>query len=180
MESLTSLGNGPADGYGNHRIVVFDNNGNYLRQRGSPSNGPGQFGERAGGHPHCVVIGNDSLVYTCDRPNHRIQVFDRTGNLQRTIPVNPIGWTQAGLRTSDIAFSDDPEQRFMFVVDIGNNRTWILDRESGAIVGSIGGSGHQAGQFTTPHTIANDSRGNLYVAETLDGSRIQKFVKVSD
>ena len=165
-----------ADGYGNHRIVVFDGDGNYLRQWGSAGNGPGQFGERGGGHPHCVVIGSDSLVYACDRPNHRIHVFDRTGDLKRTIPVEPIGWETSGSRAVDIAFSSDPDQQFMAVVSFGSNRVWILDRESGTIVGSFGRSGHQAGEFTTPHAIASDSQGNLYVAETLDGSRIQKSV----
>ncbi len=47
-----------ADGYGNHRIVVFDAAGNYLRQWGSAGSGDGQFVEGGGGHPHCVVLGN--------------------------------------------------------------------------------------------------------------------------
>jgi hypothetical protein len=52
-----------ADGYGNHRIVVFDSHGQYLRQWGSAGTGPGQFAAEGGGHPHCVVLGNDDLVY---------------------------------------------------------------------------------------------------------------------
>src|SRR5438445_9412232 len=39
---------------------------------------PGTFGATGGGHPHCVVLGNDGNVYVCDRPNSRIQVFDRS------------------------------------------------------------------------------------------------------
>jgi streptogramin lyase len=34
----------------------------------------GTFGASGGGHPHCVVLGNDGNVYACDRPNSRIQV----------------------------------------------------------------------------------------------------------
>ena len=56
-----------ADGYGNNRIVVFDAKGNYLRQWGSAGSGPGQFSIYGGGHPHCVLISNDGLVYACDR-----------------------------------------------------------------------------------------------------------------
>ena len=87
-----------ADGYGNHRIVVFDREGNYLRQWGSAGSGDGQFVEGGGGHPHCVVLGNDGLVYACDRGQNRIQVFDREGNLQRIIPVDP-----GGVRPGDAA-----------------------------------------------------------------------------
>ena len=169
-----------ADGYGNHRIVVFDREGNYLRQWGSAGSGDGQFVEGGGGHPHCVVLGNDGLVYACDRGQNRIQVFDREGTLQRIIPIDPAAYGQATLRATDIELSRDPEQRFLFVVDLGSNRIWILERESGDIVGSIGGSGHMAGEFTFPHTVVVDSRGNLYAAETVGGRRHQKFTRVND
>ena len=169
-----------ADGYGNHRIVVFDRDGNYLRQWGSAGSGDGQFVEGGGGHPHCVVLGNDRLVYACDRGQNRIQVFDREGGLQRIIRIDPAAYGEATLRATDIELSRDPEQRFMFVVDLGSNRIWILERESGDIVGSIGGSGHMAGEFTFPHTVVTDSDGNLYAAETVGGRRNQKFTLVSD
>ena len=169
-----------ADGYGNHRIVVFDRDGNYLRQWGSAGSGDGQFVEGGGGHPHCVVLGNDGLVYACDRGQNRIQVFDREGNLQRIIRIDPAAYGEATLRATDLELSRDPEQRHMFVVDLGSNRIWILERESGDIVGSIGGSGHMAGEFTFPHTVVTDSDGNLYAAETIGGRRNQKFALVSD
>src|SRR5207253_1402365 len=75
-----------ADGYGNHRVVVFDKNGNYLRQMGGTGTGPGQFAFVGGGHPHCVVLGKDGLVYACDRGNDRLNVLhkmaiDSKGNL---------------------------------------------------------------------------------------------------
>ena len=169
-----------ADGYGNHRIVVFDRDGNYLRQWGSAGSGDGQFVEGGGGHPHCVVLGNDGLVYACDRGQNRVQVFDREGNLQRIIRIDPAEYGEATLRATDIELSRDAEQRFLFVVDLGSNRIWILERETGDIAGSIGGSGHLAGEFTFPHTLVTDSDGNLYAAETVGGRRNQKFVRVSD
>ncbi len=169
-----------ADGYGNHRIVVFDRDGNYLRQWGSAGSGDGQFVEGGGGHPHCVVLGNDGLVYACDRGQNRVQVFDREGNLQRIIRVDPAEYGEAALRATDLELSRDEEQRFLFVVDLGSNRIWILERETGEIAGSIGGSGHMAGEFTFPHTLVTDSDGNLYAAETVGGRRNQKFALVSD
>jgi sugar lactone lactonase YvrE len=167
-----------ADGYGNHRVVVFDAAGKYLRQWGSAGSGPGQFVATTGGHPHCVVLGNDGLVYACDRGQNRIQVFDKTGNLKRIIPIDPPDQMKATLRATDLEFSTGSAQTFMFVVDLGSNRIWILDRATGAIVGSVGRSGHMAGEFIFPHTLALDSRGNLYVAETINGRRTQKFLRV--
>ena len=169
-----------ADGYGNHRMVVFDAEGNYLRQWGSAGSGPGEFVETGGGHPHCVVLGNDGLVYACDRGQNRVQVFDREGNHVRTIPIDPPAYGEATLRATDIELSRDPEQRHMFVVDLGSNRIWILERESGDIVGSFGRSGHMAGEFTFVHTIVADSHGDLYLAETAGGRRNQKFTKIGN
>jgi hypothetical protein len=167
-----------ADGYGNYRIVVFDSKGQYLRQWGSPGSGPSQFGATGGGHPHCVAVANDASVYACDRSQNRIEVFDKLGTLKRTIPINPPDQMKATLRATDLAFSNDPAQTFMFVVDLGSDRVWILDRTTGSVLGGIGRPGHMSGEFTFPHTVALDSKGNLYVAETIGGRRAQKFLKV--
>ena len=164
-----------ADGYGNHRIIVFDHNGKYLRKWGSAGSEEGQFVAKGGGHPHCVVLGNDGLVYTCDRGQNRVQVFDKKGTLIRVIPIDPPEYLNATLRADDIEFSRDADQRWLFVVDLGSNRVWILERASGEIVGSIGSSGHMAGEFTFPHTIVMDSHGDLYIGETIGGRRHQKF-----
>src|SRR5438309_1465923 len=68
-----------ADGYGNHRVVVFDKGGTYLRQMGGVGTGLGQFTAGDGGHPHCVVIGKDGLVYACDRGQDRMNVYRKDG-----------------------------------------------------------------------------------------------------
>jgi hypothetical protein len=175
-----------ADGYGNHRVVVFNSRGQYLRQWGSMGSGPGQFYPTGGGHPHCVVLSNDGLVFVCDRQGSRIEVFDRMGNLKRIIPVVPKD-VKAERTVSDIAFSRDPEQKFIYVLHYGcgcpspeGGRIWILARESGAIVGSIGRPGPAAGEFLSAHSIGLDSKGNVYVGESPQGRRTQRFVKVSD
>ena len=108
------------------------------------------------------------------------EAVDREGNLQRIIAIDPPEYMTAILRATDIDLSRDEQQRYLFVVDLGSNRIWILERESGDLVGSIGGSGHMAGEFTFPHTLVTDSQGNLYAAETIGGRRNQKFLRVSD
>ena len=169
-----------ADGYGNHRVVVFDKNGTWLRQWGSSGTGPGQFQPADGGHPHCVVISHDGLVYACDRGSDRIQVFDKMGNLQFIIPVKP-GTGVGGLGTAgsawDVDFSNDADQTFMYEVDGGEEILWIMDRALGTLLDGFGRPGHAAGEFTFLHSVALDSKGNVFTGETIGGRRIQKFVR---
>jgi streptogramin lyase len=185
-----------ADGYGNHRVVVFSANGTWLRQWGGvagtvndpQADFPDLFGAGDGGHPHCVVGGNDGLMYVCDRQNDRIQVFSKTGALRRVITVVPgTGQTLGpagtpGLGTAgsawDLDFSGDRRQEIMFEADGGNEQVLIMDRIFGRILDKFGQPGRQAGQFTFLHTVARDSKGNLYTGETINGRRVQKFVPV--
>jgi NHL repeat len=184
-----------ADGYGNHRVAVFNAAGQFLRQWGSAGSGPGQFALGDGGHPHCVAIGNDGLVYACDRGQDRIQVFDKMGNLKKIIPVIP-GTGTPGLGTAgsawDVDFSADKNQELMFETDGGNEVLWIFDRIAAlagsattampgqGILAGFGRPGHQAGEFTFLHTVTADSKNNLYVGETVGGRRIQKFIRRGD
>ena len=71
-----------------------------------------------------MVLGNDGLVYACDRQGNRIQVFDRVGTLKRVIVVAPPGTSASGgvhveRSVSDIAFSRDREQKLIFVAYYG-------------------------------------------------------------
>jgi hypothetical protein len=190
-----------ADGYGNHRVVVFQDNGNgtatYLRQWGGVAglvNNPltdftTSFASADGGHPHCVVGGNDGMIYVCDRADDRIQVFTKMGSLVRIIPVVPgtgvtLGMGGApGLGTAgsawDLRFTNDPIQTYMFEIDGGNEIMHTMDRQLGTIVSDLGGPGHQAGtQFTFLHSNTVDSKGNVYTGETINGRRVQKFTHV--
>ena len=174
-----------ADGYGNHRVVVFDANGKFLRQWGEAGDDRGLFALMGGGHPHCAKFDRDGLLYVCDRGNDRVEVFDKSGALKRVIPIKPgTAFSPApdgapGRRAIgsalDVGFSPDAAQTYMYVVDAGNETLWILDRQSGAILAGFGSAGHNAGQFTLLHMIAVDSKGDLYTSETIDGRRLQKF-----
>jgi len=176
-----------ADGYGNHRVVVFDKSGTYLRQFGSAGTGPGQFTVGDGGHPHCVVIGKNGLVYACDRGQDRINVYQKDGTFVRAIPIVP-GTATIGTAGSawDVDFSPDQAQTFMYESDGGNEIMWIMAHASAlaglpnSILSGFGRPGHMAGDFTFLHMMAIDSKGNLYAGETVGGRRIQKFTRVSN
>ena len=76
----------------------------------------------------------------------------------------------------EIAFSRDPQQRYLYVADGQNMKVWVLDRQSLQVLTSFGDGGRQPGQFYAVHSIATDSKGNVYTAESLEGKRVQKFV----
>lgn len=175
-----------ADGYGNKRVAVLDaDTGEFLRYWGAYGEPPqdGDLGPYDPDAPparqfrnpvHCAEPTNDGLVYVCDRPNDRIQVFRTDGTFVEEVFIAPR--TLGDGSTWDIAFSRDPEQRFMYVADGKNMKIYVLDRSSLEILTSFGDGGRQPGQFYGVHSIATDSRGNLYTTETYEGKRLQKFV----
>ena len=76
----------------------------------------------------------------------------------------------------DIAFSRDAQQKYIFLADGENNKVHILDRGTLEILTSFGDGGRQPGLFYGVHSIATDSKGNIYTTETYRGQRLQKFV----
>jgi DNA-binding beta-propeller fold protein YncE len=71
-------------------------------------------------------------------------------------------------------------KRLMAIVvdDGGDEQVKILDHASGKVLSSFGRPGHQTGEFIHGHTLAVDSKGNVYVAETDWGRTVQKFEPV--
>ncbi len=169
-----------ADGYGNKRVAVFNHEGKFLRQWGAratpaetQAGAPGVFSNVV----HCIALSNAGLVYVCDRQGDRVQVFDKNGTFVRNI------WIRTGTPTLPdargtawwVAFSRDAAQKHMYVMNGRNETVHVLDHENGKILATFGRPGHQAGSFTHGHTIAVDSAGNIYVAETNWGRRVQRF-----
>jgi len=75
----------------------------------------------------------------------------------------------------DIAFSKDAAQKYLYLADGKNERVYVMDRQSLEILTSFGDGGRQPGQFFAVHSIATDSKGNIYTTETYEGKRLQKF-----
>jgi DNA-binding beta-propeller fold protein YncE len=123
---------------------------------------------------HCAELSSDGLVYVCDRPNDRIQVFKPDGTFVREVFVERT--TLGDGSVWDIAFSKDPEQKYLYLADGKNEKVYVIQRDTMEILTSFGAGGRQPGQFFAVHSIAVDSKGNIYTVETYEGRRLQKFV----
>jgi hypothetical protein len=175
-----------ADGYGNHRVIVFDaETGKYKRHWGAYGHKPddtdlGKYDPNAGppqqfrNPVHCAELSNDNLLYVCDRVNDRVQVFHRDGTYVKEVFVEKD--TLGSGSAWDIAFSKDPAQKYIYLADGENDRVHILDRQTLEVLTTFGEGGRQPGEFYGVHSIATDSKGNIYTTETYRGQRVQKFV----
>jgi DNA-binding beta-propeller fold protein YncE len=175
-----------ADGYGNHRVIVYDaDTGAYKRHWGAYGNVPddvdlGPYKPDAPPAPqfrnpvHCAELSHDNLLYVCDRTNDRIQVFQPNGTFVKEMFIRKE--TLGSGSVWDIAFSRDPDQTYIYVADGENRQVHILLRDTLELLTSFGDGGRQPGQFYGVHSIATDSKGNIYTTETYHGRRVQKFV----
>ena len=175
-----------ADGYGNKRVAVIDaTTGAIKRFWGAYGKAPkdtnmGPYDPDAPLAPqfrnpvHCSEPTADGLVYVCDRPNDRIQVFRKNGEFVKEQRIAPL--TRGDGSVWDIAFSRDPQQKYIYLADGRNEKVYVMDRQSLEILTSFGDGGRQPGQFFAVHSIATDSKGNIYTTETYEGKRVQKFV----
>ena len=175
-----------ADGYGNHRVAVVDmDNGKIKRFWGAygkvPSDtnlGPydpaAPLAQQFRTPVHCAEPSTDGLVYVCDRPNDRIQVFRKSGEFVKEKIIKP--QTRGDGSVWDIAFSRDAQQKYIFLADGKNEKVYVMDRQSLEIITEFGDGGRQPGQFFAVHSIATDSKGNIFTTETYEGKRLQRFV----
>ena len=167
-----------ADGYGNHRVAVFDaDTGVFKRMWGA-------FGKAPAGIDHCNVTSpktftdgdgppdfnvahairaaNDGTVYLADRENRRVQVFTLEGKFVKQVVRNENTFAR------NLAFSADAEQQFLYVG--AGKGIAVLDRKTLEFVGMI----QAPGQLGAGRHLATDSKGNLYIAQTAQG--LQKLV----
>lgn len=163
-----------ADGYGNHRVAVFDaDTGAFKRMWGAFGNTPEDHvqcppwdtsaSEDAPQFSivHAIGVSNDGTVYVADREYERVQAYTADGQYLRQFVHKTATFAR------NLAFSHDPDQQFLYVG--GSEEIFVLNRRTLELVGSI----KPAGLRTGGHQITTDSKGNLYVAQT--GRGLQKL-----
>jgi len=157
---------------GNTRVAVMDATGKFLRQ----------WKPEGMETVHCLTMSNDGLVYVCNRDGGKIQVYDKMGNLKKSIetPWKPYTMPadgklkQSGGAAVAMDFSHDANQSRIYMVNQNTSQIDIYDRQSGKLQSSFGQVGKMAGQFDQAHGIATDSKDNVYVDENR-GRRVHKF-----
>ena len=172
-----------ADGYGNHRVIVFDG------ETGAFKRTWGAFGKPPGGKDNCAIarltefppgdgapdfnvahsirVSNDRTVYLADRENRRVQVFASDGKFIRQLRQ------VEGPFAANLAFSPDREQQFLYV---GSGKAiTIVDRKTMDVLGQV----QVEKQLGGGHHIATDSKGNLYIAQTAAGMQRLLFKGLS-
>jgi DNA-binding beta-propeller fold protein YncE len=168
---------------GNKRIVVFDaNTGAYKRHWTAAGSKP--FADVS-----CVKLAKDGNVYACDSANNRIVAFDKTGKFVKegVVKDGTGGFVLGGAGGAqgtvysfgsvwDLAFSNDAQQRYLYVADGMNKTVWIVQRDNLTPVSRFGDGGRLPGRFYAVGSVAVDSKGNVYTGEESDGKRVQKWV----
>jgi DNA-binding beta-propeller fold protein YncE len=175
-----------SDGYLNKRVVVIDaDTGKFKRYWGAYGNKPddtnlGRYNPDAPpaqqfrNPVHCAELADDGFLYVCDRVNDRIQVFEKDGKFVKEQFIARRSLSDGSVW--DIAFSKDPQQKYIYLADGRNQKVYIIQRDTLEVLTSFGDGGRQPGQFYGVHSIATDSKGNIYTTETYEGRRLQKFV----
>lgn len=173
-----------ADGLRNHRVAVVDVESGAIKRYwgayGSQPSDAAQTPYKADAPPSkqfsavtCAEAAKDGMVYVCDRNNNRIQVFKSDGSFVKEKVIAPK--TVGDGAVWDLTFSRDAAQKYIYVADGLNQKIWILDRNSLDVLTSFGEGGRVPGEFYAVHSVATDSKGNLYTVESLQGKRLQKF-----
>jgi DNA-binding beta-propeller fold protein YncE len=157
-----------SDGYRNARVHKYAPDGALLTSWGQPgharelrdtTDGSGLF------HTVHSVWEHEGRVYVADRENNRIQIFTPEGGFldMWTGFLRP---TKLYVDTEDVMYVSELEDR-VSIVDLDGN-----------VIGRFGSErSHEPGKFWGPHGIWTDSAGDLYVAEVLEGARLQKFAR---
>ncbi|XP_074113806.1 tripartite motif containing protein thin isoform X3 [Cotesia typhae] len=148
----------------NHRVQVFDGNGNFVKEFGTYGSGEGEFDCLAG-----VAVNRIGQFIIADRYNHRIQVLDPSGRFLRAFGSQGTGdgrfnypW---GITTDALGF--------IYVCDKENHRVQVFQSD-GTFVGKFSSCGSGRGQLEHPHYIAVSNTNRVIVSDS-NNHRIQIF-----
>ena len=144
-------------------VSIYDCNGEHVFSFGKPGFRQGDLNK-----PYGLAIDDNGDIVVADHFNGRVQKFTMKGEF-----IASAGSTRIGLlkfdHPYDIAFN--PNNKKLYVID--NTCVQILKPDL-SYTRCFGRPGQRKGEFSTPHGIACDNFGNVYVADS-GNHRIQVF-----
>jgi streptogramin lyase len=180
---VLSRGNtsGPAYAAAAAQLLEFDAKGNFVREIGKHL--------YAWSFGHSVRVDRDDNIWIVDKGSDMVVKFDPTGSKVLMVfgrkqeasdeDTAPLKHPKPPLAAEDGRFRQvtdvtwDPAGNIYISDGYINSRVAKADR-NGNWLKSWGERGDQPGQFNTPHSIAADAQGNIYVADRFN-RRIQVF-----
>lgn len=141
------------------RIHKFSVTGEWLLEWGHHGSAPGEFAR-----PQGLAIDSSDRLYVADACNHRIQVYDVSGESPQLLHV----WGSPGAGLGELRYPYNlvlDGQGHLYIIEFGNHRVqkWTVD---GQPLSSWGTMGRRSGELFNPWAVGLDSRGKLFVVDT--------------
>jgi hypothetical protein len=171
---------GPAYGAAAAQLLEFDGEGKYVREIGHHL--------YAWSYAHAVKVDKDDNIWVADKGSDMVIKFNQEGRVLMVFGrkqeasdegTGPLKHSKPALAPIDGQFRQVTDMAWDAVGDTFisdgyiNSRIAKIDKD-GNWIKSWGEPGSGPGQFNTPHSIATDDAGNVYVADRGNG-RIQVF-----
>ena len=163
-----SAGNYYVSEYGEYdRIQKFSPDREFLYQWGSHGSEPGQFIR-----PQNLAVDTGDRIWVADACNHRIQVFDATGDEAKLVKI----WGREGAEIGELSYPYDlvlDGEGHLYVAEFGNHRVqkFTLDGQS---LGTWGTNGRREGELYQPWALVLDSKHRLHILDTYN-HRVQRI-----
>lgn len=148
---------GHTPGKGDPRVLKFDRNGKFIKSWGGLGTEPGQFNVA-----HGIAVDANGLLWVADRENERIQIFDQDGRFIRQMKYAGL---PCGLEIG---------KQYVYMVNGFAGQLLRLDLD-GKVLAAAGKSGKGLGEFGEAHFVAVSPKGEIFVADTVNGA-VQKFI----
>ena len=175
--ALDASGNLYVADSGNQRIQIYDDQLEYVATLGET--GVAGTDNAHFSNPFDVAVDQDGYIYVADEGNDRIQVFDSNYQYVCTIGGDGTGEDFEHFNAWGPHHIAVDSQGRLYVVDSGNSRVQVFDNfaNGNAYLTTLGGSvGPQPGRFSNAMGVAVGPDDSVYVSETSNNHRIQKFV----
>lgn len=150
---------------GNHRVSVWDLQGNFKFLFGGYGTAPGKMN-----NPEAAKFNSKGMLYEADLKNDRIQVFTKEGKFVKTFGKTGSG---PGELKAPAGIGIDRDDN-IYVGEIGNDRISVFDKD-GNFLTMWGQKGSKNGEFGNIHGVYVDKpTGWIYIADTAN-NRIQVY-----